>query len=408
MRHNVCPSTQMIFSIVMTVCTCRQYIHPAKAGVHAHAYGSAHQHLSTHVNRHDAASAIMHAALRTIVDRLATSPSPRTAVLHSLHQLDRLPPGSKDDSRKFSLIPRRRGDIHPDLTAAVLRFTLHKATSSNSRCKRARSCSNLNSSLSGHLLSNSVVELGCSLGRLFRSRSKPDLHTSTSQQRQCSTGGLKSILSRSTHASTCSVSTAHTSTLASPDASSPTATERPNSTAQPQFPAAQSQGTRVMFDDTVLVGEASLDATTGTTSSELNSVQQEGSSQARCSTEGERRWQLLQTHVSTLYQERSLRRQLWGSAVSLARSQHTFEGSSDKLVESQSRDDVVAAAASQACSEQGNNTIRSSSSRSNGKSSTCSLKWEPASRKDSALSASSWDFGDGSKHTASSSKCDMH
>ena len=66
--------------------------------------------------------------LRAIVTRCAASPSARLACLHSLAQLDRLQRGSRAEAtRNGGVIPRMRGDVHPDLTAAVLSFTLHPA-----------------------------------------------------------------------------------------------------------------------------------------------------------------------------------------------------------------------------------------------------------------------------------------
>lgn len=374
---------------------CRQYIHPAKAGVHAYTYGSA-PHLSTHKNRHDAASAIVHAALRTIVHRLASSPSPRTAVLHSLPQLDRLRPGSRDDSRKFALIPRARGDIHADLTAAVLQFTLHNTTPSRSSLPRVHSCSILNSALSSHPLSNAAVDFSCSLGKLFRSRSRPDLHASSGQQRQCSDGGLKGIFSRISQASTCSLSnTTHTSYPTSPLAS-PASTQGDN-TAKMDSPATSQPASeafklcRFLPHDSVPEGASgdTIGASTDvmrTISSEANSAQ--GGSGHRGTVEGTRRWQLLQTHVNTMAQENTLRRQLWGSAVSLALSQHTVEGNSKNL-------GANAKAASPQCSEQSDcRSSSNSNSSSPARTPKCGIKGQSLCCEDAPVESivSSWNF----------------
>ena len=103
---------------------CRKYIYPSKAGLHAAAHANAEVHLSTSEHQHDAASGVLRAALRNVVTRCAAAPSARTAVLHNLSQLDRLAPGSKIEARRDRLVPRMRGDIHPDLTAAVASIVL--------------------------------------------------------------------------------------------------------------------------------------------------------------------------------------------------------------------------------------------------------------------------------------------
>lgn len=51
----------------------------------------------------------------------------------------------------------------------------------------------------------------------------------------------------------------------------------------------------------------------------------------KASKEGLRRWQLVQTHVSTIKQENDLRLELWDSAVSLALSQRTTKGEMDRI-----------------------------------------------------------------------------
>jgi hypothetical protein len=281
-------------------------MHPAKAAVHAYTYRSAHPYLSTSSHQHDAASAIVHAALRTIVERLASSPQPRTAVLDSLQQLDRLPRGSKADAQKTSLVPRRRGDIHPDLTAAVLQFTLDSTASSSSKLPRVHSCSTLSAAAARHPLSDASVSFSCSLGQIFRSRSRPELRAEDSGK--CASSGLRGLISRksrcSTHASSCSLST----TLRSVD--------------NPPSPPAAPQS---MEADTHSAG-ASLE-TMRITSRESDRSQGSGNASVP-ERESLRRWQLLQTHVSTMAQEQTLRRELWGSAVSLALSQHTVGGAS--------------------------------------------------------------------------------
>lgn len=111
---------------------CRQFVHPHKAGLHAAAYAKA-ENLSTDDHHHDSATAVLRAGLRTIVDRCAASSSARTAVLNTLSQLDRLSPGSKLEARQSSgasgMVPRMRGDIHPNLTAAVMNIdtTMHNS-----------------------------------------------------------------------------------------------------------------------------------------------------------------------------------------------------------------------------------------------------------------------------------------
>ena len=319
--------------------------------MHAHIYGAAHAYLSTGTNRHDAASAIVNAALRTIVQRLAASSSPRTAVLHSLPQLDRLQPGSRTDARKFALIPRRRGDIHPDLTAAVLQFTIHSAAPSGRH--RAHSCSNIKSALGAHPLSSSAVDFACSLGRLFRSRSRPELRAELSHHSHSPVGGIKALFSKqsqasnhASHASSCSLATAGTSAPLSPRAclSTPLAEPSAPTAAQPaapsptQQPSQPSKMCRVRSADILGAEGASRDTlglsteTCSTTHSDKSGTQCGGIHGVHRGTgQGTRRWQLLQTHVSTMAQEQTLRRQLWGSAVSLALSQHTGEGSSGVL-----------------------------------------------------------------------------
>jgi hypothetical protein len=54
------------------------------------------------------------------------------ACLNSLSQLDRLTPGSTGETKSKGLVPRRRGDVHPDLTAAVLSCTVHPTSSYSS------------------------------------------------------------------------------------------------------------------------------------------------------------------------------------------------------------------------------------------------------------------------------------
>lgn len=110
------------------MCLCRNYIHPSKAGLHAAAHANADLHLSTNEHQHDAASAVLRAALRTVVARCTASPSARNSVLNNLAQLNRLAPGSKREVYRDRLVPRRRGDIHPDLTAAVASMVLPCAT----------------------------------------------------------------------------------------------------------------------------------------------------------------------------------------------------------------------------------------------------------------------------------------
>jgi hypothetical protein len=140
-------------------------------------------------------------------------------------------------------------------------------------------------------------------------------------------------------------------------------------------------------------GGVSLEASTTSTSSELNvhNVQLRGSSQGRGNAESMRRWHLLRTHVSTLTQERKLRRQLWGSAVSLARSQHSGGGHKDKLVWFKDADaDDASAAASKPCSEPGDHT--SSSSTSCAESPESSLKGKMASRREASFPVGSWNL----------------
>lgn len=87
-------------------------MHLTKAGLHAAAYASA-EHLSIAEHHHDSATAVLRAALRTVVARCAASSSARTAVLNTLSQLDRLSPGSKLEAKqqtRSGMVPRMRGE----------------------------------------------------------------------------------------------------------------------------------------------------------------------------------------------------------------------------------------------------------------------------------------------------------
>jgi hypothetical protein len=111
---------------------CRRYTHPSKAGLHAAAYSAQAQQLSTASHQHDAATAIVRSALRTIVAACTASSSARLKCLHSLSQLDRLPHGSRAEyKRGHGVVPRGRGDVHPDLTVSVFTFTLHHPSADN-------------------------------------------------------------------------------------------------------------------------------------------------------------------------------------------------------------------------------------------------------------------------------------
>lgn len=101
-----------------------KYTHPRKAGLQAVAYGS-NSALSSSSTVHNSATAVLRSALRTVVAKCVASPSARISCLYSLSQLDRLSPGCKADAPRIRMVPRGRGDIHPDLTASVMSFTLH-------------------------------------------------------------------------------------------------------------------------------------------------------------------------------------------------------------------------------------------------------------------------------------------
>eukprot|EP00892_Ulva_mutabilis_P001640 jgi/Ulvmu1/11477/UM077_0021.1 len=115
-----------------------QHVHPSKVALHAAAYAAAPQ-LTTSDTPHDAASSIVRCALRKVADRCAASPSARVSCLSTLAQLDRLRPGSRAETKGSpSIAPRMRGDIHADMTAATLSFTLHSHASSAAAEERAR------------------------------------------------------------------------------------------------------------------------------------------------------------------------------------------------------------------------------------------------------------------------------
>ena len=118
---------------------CRQHVHPSKVALHAAAYAAAPQ-LTTPAHQHDAASAIVRCALRSVAARCEASPSARLSCLNTLSQLDRLRPGSRSEAKSGQgIVPRMRGDIHADITAAALSFTfLHSRSRDAAREMRAQ------------------------------------------------------------------------------------------------------------------------------------------------------------------------------------------------------------------------------------------------------------------------------
>lgn len=161
-----------VLCFVSSCLFCRRYIHPSKAGLHAAAHANMENHLSTNEHQHDAASAVLRAALRSVVTRCAAAPTARTAVLNTLSQLDRLSPGSKSEARRDRLVPRSRGDIHPDLTAAVGSIVLPNLSSSSSSSENRTSSSILNM-LQGERSDMSLSTDSSAFAGAFSSKSRP-------------------------------------------------------------------------------------------------------------------------------------------------------------------------------------------------------------------------------------------
>lgn len=326
---------------------CRKHTHPSKAGLHAAAFASA-PHLSTSSHLHDSATSIIRSALRSIVASCAASPSARLRCLHSLPQLDRLPPGSRVEAKRGrGVVPRGRGDVHPDLTALVFTFTLHptlphSATQLSSAQLRAvhiavcpmcafaaRHFLTAPHACDEHPHSHSHSTC-CSLQAVSaehstQSAQSPHAPEATPPQPQSPTSGpakapckLKELSKRMWDSIPCPrVQHARHRRKSSTDsllASTP-ASQILSSTPPSSHSARPASAVHSKHTPGSLVDDTSTDLSDSSCSStQYNAV----CCNVRAKQEAQRRWRLLQRHVWVGVLERGLRRSMWESACSAA------------------------------------------------------------------------------------------
>lgn len=355
---------------------CRKYTHPSKAGLQAAAYGAA-PHLSTPSHHHDAATSIVHSALRTIVDSCTASSSARLRCLHSLPQLDRLRHGSRAEAKRgHGVVPRCRGDVHGDLTAAVSTFHLHPTSPQNAVCRSpAQRCAEHTAVcpmcafaarhfLSGHacgehtqptLRSLSGASCSCSLEAVSADhsvhspqptasqhaqspaqRAQPAAKSEVLQQLQRPSTGLSKgstlqQLSRrlwdsipcpmAQHAQHKSRPSTDSLLCSTPNSQLMMDSGRNSSQLGSAIPSSAGYSMRSAGRPSkapnVLLGDSAM---------ELSKLSNSSSSSTRADThicmhrrqEAQRRWRLLQRHVWVTALERGLRRSMWESACSVA------------------------------------------------------------------------------------------
>lgn len=107
--------------------------------MHARIFSSHTHALSASTVSHDPASSVLRSALRSVVARCAPSSDARLASLYNIKQLDRLPVGSKSEASRAGIIPRRRGDVHSDLTTLTLTLQVHPQHDAAPTLRKSRS-----------------------------------------------------------------------------------------------------------------------------------------------------------------------------------------------------------------------------------------------------------------------------
>lgn len=311
--------------------TCRQHVHPSKVALHAAAYAAAPQ-LTTSELHHDAASAIVRCALRKVADRCAASPSARLSCLNTLAQLDRLRPGSRAEARSSPAIaPRMRGDIHADMTAATLSFTLHsqpatpRGSAADAQARHIQECPMCRYAAT-HLVNNDSAR---------RSDATPAALDLTSAPSQDTSADSATGSTRELHAST---SAPHTD---SPRSRHSCSGRSSNLVARTLFRIshrrcpfsrpggkASASSSRLHSSDRATLYAASAPSSGVSPLAQVHSdaLRSGGGDPQQVA----RRWELLRRHVRLMALETGLRQSMWHAAVAVVRStQHSTHDSAE-------------------------------------------------------------------------------
>ena len=285
----------------------------------------------------------MRSALRAVVHRCSASKYARLSVLHSLSQLDRLKPGSKVEAKCKGIVPRRRGDVHPDITAAVMSFQLHG--SSNLSTPRSAM-----SSFGASQPAPQPAQQNPQSLRMLVARSMHAMHAhdNTTESVECSLAVISSADHSAQHSATASTAAISSNLGVTPrgrqSCNLTSASQKPAVPGTSTFTAASAGPSAIqqhakrniaVFDSIGSIDEhagVAAAAESPLMASDAAAQGEQGATEAgdawECERvllapvekdEARRRWGLLHTYVRVLGQEARLRRSMWDAALDAIR-----------------------------------------------------------------------------------------